>query len=498
MVVLDYPDTTCQKFISWNYFMLGPLDANAEYKAVQIELPLQGDRFEPSKGIYDENNIVHSAYHGQVYYYPILADCLPFPDAIAPRQIKVPHKTAGVPNPITAPRGFACPNTGALCDVSASYVTYWAIQRDYPTKSWTFQSVTINRSTKKCAGYRQVVQFQSWYDTKTAWCYVTTTSDAISFLKPVLAHVDPGKEANFEQVMSHFSDVNWKWGSPSTALQKFTVITTEPHVASSPTKLASDLAVFVDELMNRNFPIPEVDYGDLASRAIKQKRLVDTNIYEFLRDLKDIKSLAPKLQNLKSLKTHAGNYLAVKYGVLPTIDDLRKIVGAFKARLPFYDKYGNTNFNASNVASAYSGNCSCMLEQYIKVPVANEDSQLDSLLSWLDEHGLGLTLENVWDLTKYSFAIDWFIDVGGFLERIDNNLRLLRYNIPYVTMSRKKSIAGELPQTTAVPILGPIEWRFYHRWVTSQCPLPPLTLSTTPTISNHWLEAGALLIQRAH
>lgn len=496
MVVLDYPDTTCQKFISWNYFVLGPLDANAEYRAVQIELPLEGDRFEPSRGIYDENNIVHSSYHGRVFYYPILADCTPIPSAMYPRAIYVPYQ--GSTNPLWVPRGFACPNTGALCDVSSSYAGYWAVERDFSNKSWTIYFVNINKSSKKCAGYRNVIQFSHWDSPTRAWCSVTTTSDAISFLKPVVSPFTPGTELNYEQIMSIIADPLWKWGTPSTSLQRFTVITTNPSSAKSASSLASDLAVFVDELMNRNFPIAEIDYGDLASRAIKQKRLVDVNIFEFLRDLKDVKSLAPKLQNLKSLKTHAGNYLAVKYGVLPTVDDLRRIVGAFRARKPFFDKFGHTVYNASNVASEFTDNYRCFLAQYIKVPVANEDSQLDSLLSWLDEHGLGLTFENAWDLTKYSFAIDWFIDVGGFLERIDNNLRLLRYNIPYVTMSRKKVISGELPQTPALPILGPIEWRFYHRWVTSQCPLPPLTLSTTPTVSDHWLEAGALLIQRAH
>jgi hypothetical protein len=250
--------------------------------------------------------------------------------------------------------------------------------------------------------------------------------------------------------------------------------------------------------MNGEFPLTEVNYGELAARAVKQKRVIDTNLYEFLRDLKDVKSLIPKLSNLKGLKGAADSYLSVKYGVLPTISDLTEIVNVFKARKPYFDKFGFQVFNASHISEQKGLRNTFSLEQYIKVPVANEDSELLRLLSTMDEYGFGLTLENVWDLTRFSFAIDWFIDVGGFLERIDNNQRLLRYNIPYTTMSCKKVVTGEIPQTSGLSVLGPVSWRYYHRWIDSHCPLPPITLSTTPTVSDHWLEAGALIIQRTH
>lgn len=207
--------------------------------------------------------------------------------------------------------------------------------------------------------------------------------------------------------------------------------------------------------------------------------------------------MIPKLKNLKSLKTHANNFLAIKYGILPTISDLKEIVGAFERRKPYLDRFGNSIYNASETASVSTPYSVATLTQYIKVAVGKEDDLFMKLIDELDRIGLGLTFENVWDLTKYSFVLDWFIDVGGLLERVDNNLRLLRYNIPYVTMSRKKTLTGEILLSQSLPVVGPVEWRFYHRWVDSHCPLPPLTLSISPTVTNHWLEAGALIIQRA-
>lgn len=496
MVVLDYPDNTCQRFVSWNYFALGPLDANAEYRAVQIELPFRSARFEPSRGIYDENNIVHSAHHGRVFYYPILADCTPVSDSQHPRAIRVPVKGYFYPD-VVFPRGFACPNTGVRADVfSGMGQMHWAISRDYANKSWTIFAIgTWIWNPPSCTVNRWDITFHSWTSPTQAMFTIRSTQDAQ--WPPPTCPFDPSQEASYEQIVAVANSVK-TWSSPSTVVTPLDVFLTDPSVALTPSKLSENLEIFVDDLMNREFPIPEVDYGELAARAVKQKRLVDTNLWEFLSDLKNFKSLAPKLKNLKSLKTWSGNYLAIKYGVLPTVSDLQKIVGAFKARKPFFDKFGNTVYNASNTGEVCSSGYSCTLAQYIKVPVANEDSTFAQLMDRLEEYGFALTLENVWDLTKYSFVIDWFVDVGGFLERIDDCLRLSRYNIPYVTMSRKKAFFGELPQQSSLPILGPIGWSFYHRWVTSQCPLPPLTLSTTPTVSNHWLEAAALIIQRAH
>ena len=37
--------------------------------------------------------------------------------------------------------------------------------------------------------------------------------------------------------------------------------------------------------------------------------------------------------------------------------------------------------------------------------------------AWLDSLGINPTVANVWEIIPFSFVIDWFVDVGGFLEQ---------------------------------------------------------------------------------
>lgn len=493
MVVIDYPDNTCHKFFLREGTFFGPLDENGDYRASQIELSLQGETFLPERGIYGENNIVHASFNGKVFYYPIMADCVPAPSSTYPRRLYVPVKEQTLP--VDCVHGFGCPNIGARVLYSSnSQCACQTVLRDTTGRTYTLiRVIGVNASSNRCYVYVWTWTFNSWKSATEA--YFTQTYKYSPSTVPWTfgwTHC-PGHK----QIMDTMESVT-KWSSLSTGITSNKVWTTDPSAVKKPRDLQSGLDTFANELMNENFAIDEIDYGVLAARAIKQKKLINTNIYEFLKDLPDIKGLIPKLENLNRLKTHASNYLAYEYGVLPTISDVKAIVAAFKVRVPFVDKNGFTILNSSESRTEVVNNTIYCLTQYAKVAVANEDSEFIHLMNQMDEYGVGLTYENLWDVTKFSFVIDWFINVGGFLRRIDQNQRLLRYNIPYVTLSRKKSITGEINPDSGLVTLGPVEWRYYHRWVTSHCPLPPLTLSTSPTVTSHWLEAGSLIIQRAN
>jgi hypothetical protein len=137
------------------------------------------------------------------------------------------------------------------------------------------------------------------------------------------------------------------------------------------------------------------------------------------------------------------------------------------------------------------------LVQRIKVAIEDEDSTFQALAQKVDSMGFALTLQNVWDLIPYSFIVDWFIDIGGFLERSDTRMRLSRLNIKYATMSEKTTISRSLIPNVALPVSGTLSVVHYHRWTEDHCPVPPLIPSSTPSVSSHWLEAGALIVQRA-
>jgi hypothetical protein len=251
--------------------------------------------------------------------------------------------------------------------------------------------------------------------------------------------------------------------------------------------------------------IPEpVHFGDLAQEASARVNRNNINMIAFLKDIRNPKTMIPKLKNLSNLKTWSNNYLTVKYGVLPTISDLEHIWDAVKRAGPYIDKNGFSTYSAGRT-TLVPGVCRVFetdipvisgCEQHLKLALSNEDDGFQRIVEGLDNIGMLPTFENLWDIIPYSFVLDWFIDIGGFLERIDTHLRLERQNVRYVTMSQKESRVISFPLGSMPYVFGELTRVYYHRWTSSQCPLPPLTLQQEPTPSDHWLEGGALIFQR--
>jgi hypothetical protein len=260
-----------------------------------------------------------------------------------------------------------------------------------------------------------------------------------------------------------------------------------------------------------NPTLVEVDYGTLAHEASEKFNANTVNMIAFLKDLRHPTEMIPKMRNFRilfdrfrglsrrsrlKLKESAGDYLSVIYGALPTISDLQGIVSAMKKNSPYVDRNGYSLYTAGNSSSAVDANYSYQLEQHIKLAIENEDSDYIELLNSMESSGFAPTLQNLWDLVPYSFAIDWFINVGDFLERVDSNLRILRLNIRYVTMSRKRITSMVVKPSSSLPLMGTLKLVHYSRWTTDRCPVPPLFSQNTNADFHHWLEAGALITQR--
>jgi hypothetical protein len=202
------------------------------------------------------------------------------------------------------------------------------------------------------------------------------------------------------------------------------------------------------------------------------------------------------LKNLGSLKGAADNFLTVNYGILPTVGDLQNIYRAFHRVAPFIDSNGFDTYNAMATTSSVSDDITVTVEKRIKIAIDNEDCDFSELARKIDSMGFSLTLSNLWDLVPYSFAIDWFVNVGDFLDRVDTRLRILRLNIQYATMSHKETRSCYLLPSLNAPIYGQFSQVLYTRWTSDQCPVPTLLSNNTITATDHWLEAGALLLQR--
>lgn len=241
-------------------------------------------------------------------------------------------------------------------------------------------------------------------------------------------------------------------------------------------------------------------WGDLIHEATNNLDANSANMIAFFRDLKDVKSLIPKLKELGKMSTHANNYLAMEYGVLPTVSDLKAIWNAFSSK-KFYDRLGYRRVSAYEIIR----DSSTLLTQPVQVThtrrihvaVNDRDTGLDALSERLRSMGFFPSLTNIWDLVPYSFVLDWFVDVGSVFERIDTRHRLINLDIPYVIKSDKIEVNLNSIDPNSGVGLDLVVSR-YSRDVTTDVPQPRIfgEISKPPTVQNHWIEGSALIIQR--
>lgn len=242
------------------------------------------------------------------------------------------------------------------------------------------------------------------------------------------------------------------------------------------------------------------NWGELSHQATENLDLLSSNMLEFILELRKIKTLVPKLKNLKKVKTHASNYLGMKYGILPTISDLESIFNAFKANR-YYDQHGLTRVSAYDKVDSSISLLGQQVPIYhtrrIHLAINEMDTGLDSLVEKARNIGVFPSLGNIWDLVPFSFVIDWFVDVGSVLERIDTHHRLFNLDIPYVIKSDKIE--------TSVLIVDPkvgaganLSISRYNRQVTTEVPQPRIfgDVVKPPTVQNHWIEGSALILSR--
>jgi hypothetical protein len=441
--------------------------------------------------LYHETNVAHIQAEGSFRYYPIYLDLTSSPTTTYPKR--------------AAYHGYLLPSTIAtthlanhgLGQVGSYDKNSSSHYRLYQADRSGLEQITCYEGTltSLCTVDRDVFQITKITSDR---CYYTRTR----YRRTVRPSSLGIKSWNELSVDSSLNQRLWDAGTNETVTNynPTSVQTIRPYTTPSTSVTGfrgwiNTLAIpSIEELP---FPHAGVHYGELAQEASQKVNRNQVNMIAFLRDLRDPRALIPKLKNLQKLKTHAGNYLAFEYGILPTLDDLKAIAAAFAKHKPYIDRNGFKTYNAFHSESSGDGIDTFTLEQRIKLAIADEDNGFIDLMNRVESSGFAPTFENVWDLIPYSFVLDWFINVGDFLERVDSRMRLARLDIQYVTMSRK-SVKQRVFSASSNNLYGGIlKLVQYSRWTEDHCPVPPLFLLHAPTVSDHWLEASALIIQRA-
>lgn len=497
MISLVAPRTGEDIYVLFSGFLIGPYDQFLNCEGEIVDLPSEFATMTQSRGIWHENNVQHDKVTGDITYRPILYGAYPIPDYFFPNGLMFPmYNYGGIETELRADYGLALPHAVA-----------------YSLKNYVFSQVCVEQDPDNPSLWTSYLISGMSYDPHRPTVfriidmisidsidqiYVRYTTEFTTYNYPLRDYNGPDwlTQQSAETIKGAFAGLTINSSVASQTSTPWYRIRIPDNTVWSPKLAQEHIDGIVRQLVPDKYPIPDVNYGDLAMKASEKISANHVNMIAFLRDLRHPTEMIPKLRNLRRLKSYADDFLTVEYGILPTISDLQTIVAAFKRLGPYVDRNGFRTYSAGALSSKDVDNIHFTLEQHIKLAIGNEDSGFDALMLRLESMGTLPTLENIWDLVPYSFVIDWFIDVGDLLARVDTNLRLMRLDIRYVTQSRKTSITGELAWDVKNPYTGTVKLEQYHRWVSDQCPVPPLSLQSTFQAFNHWLESGALLTQR--
>lgn len=453
--------------------------------------------FRQGSKIASENSVFHQKVDGNIYIVPQLSKLKPIGKDLYGLDlfnVKGYYRSGHRKSPVSIPTSLQLPLTGqcsmysdapTTTNVYATHVALvdpwqvqycWASNTRGAVRSWSGYSYGI-RIMHVEADDVKVSNLTNRYD-----------ADGPKDSSELAGRAYTRRYAN-EKILATSSSTRW--------CRKFFL----EDVGFSMSAVKSWINTLINPYLFQNLPsLNNTSWGDLIHEATGNLDANSANMIAFFRDLKDIKSLIPKLKELGRITTHANNYLAMEYGVLPTISDLKAIWEAFSPK-EFYDRSGYRRVSAYEIITDSSTLLSQPVQvthtRRIHVAVNNRDTGLDALSERIRSMGFFPSLTNIWDLVPYSFVIDWFVDVGSVFERIDTRHRLFNLDIPYVIKSDKV----EVLMNSINPELGTgldLVVSRYSRDVTTDVPQPRIfgEISKPPTVQNHWIEGSALILQR--
>nr|APG77140.1 hypothetical protein [Beihai levi-like virus 12] len=257
-------------------------------------------------------------------------------------------------------------------------------------------------------------------------------------------------------------------------------------------------------------------WGQHAQKAIDDRDFLNIDLLTFLAELsqqhpKHYKKLIHDLFKLPSRIYENGKqvqltldgitdlYLAIKYGVVPTASEVFSVINSVSAQLgltgeskyPSY-RHGSLEFDDQN---DYSFNCKIITEIY-----AYEEFQ-DNWFDLLSQLGLSNPLGTMWETTKYSFVVDWFLNIGELINVQNQWIRTL--TVPCIGSVSSYSIRTRNIHTALLEITpgqfytGSLHTNHYQRVAQPRIPLPIVRPTFNPYgFRSHWLESLALIFQR--
>jgi len=240
-------------------------------------------------------------------------------------------------------------------------------------------------------------------------------------------------------------------------------------------------------------------WGGLAQSAADQLDYCSVNVIAFLRELRDWRTLIPKLGKILSPKTWSDWYLSYRYGLTLTVKDTKAIVQSLQDS--FSESIHSMNLKPKIIYAAQSkasivGIRAVESTYRYKVICDRYPSTVMNIVRELKQWGLYPTLLNAWDMIPYSFVVDWFVSFDDLFKELDARIFWQYINVLSVCRSQKHTtvLSGKdlLPNYF---VTGDVNLTIYWREIRRHMDLPPITLDT-PSGFRNYAELTALIVQR--
>jgi len=236
-------------------------------------------------------------------------------------------------------------------------------------------------------------------------------------------------------------------------------------------------------------------FGDLAQSCAESMRFTDVNSLSFVKELREVSSLIPKIGSLKNPKTWANAYLCLRYGIKLTAADIKAYCDSFarlKAEVPLW--YNQSVTHASKRYGIQLRGIGGTAEHHYKIVYYATPDDAMEIIRFLDSSGFYPTLTRDWDMIPLSFVLDWGVNVSSLLERLDARMMLQYYTVLSVVRSTK--IVFTVPVETLVPgtpYRGMVTQTYYKRHVGNTLDLPTPRFDA-PQEFHNWVDLTALIV----
>lgn len=305
----------------------------------------------------------------------------------------------------------------------------------------------------------------------------------------------PDEELNFEWIV-------WRCARIRDQLQ-WQIDNAMPDVVN---KLKCDCLNQCDVLdMNNveNLAQLQSDFKDFQKGYNRIKKDGVKAINQYNNSLKKIKKSNPFFRRTKvgkfllisglALKQGSSAWLSKKYTIDTTVSDIKQVYEQFPALRDTIGGVGYKKFLQRPAASS-TDTTVFGLRVRTRVELYCMPKVLDTWhrgLRQIENLGLSIRFQNLWDLIPFSFVVDWFADLGTFFNELDENLGLIAHDfiVEGATVSRKFDyISEEFPSLT---------FSFYVRTVEDTFTLEPTFTPGSGLTGDRGITGAALIISSA-